>query len=124
MQIPQISEAEWEVMRIVWKSPSPLTAAQIIEQVGRSRTWNPKTVRTLITRLTQKNALGCNKESREYTYYSLVSEEECIQAESRSFLNRIFGGSLKPMMTHFLENEKLSEEDIQELKSLLQKKER
>jgi len=123
MQVPHISDAEWDVMRMVWQSHGPLTAAEIIEGLSGSKTWKPKTVKTLISRLVQKEALGCNKGSREYTYFSLVAEDECIQAESHSFLNRIFGGSLKPMMVHFLENEKLSAEDIKELKALLREKE-
>jgi BlaI family penicillinase repressor len=121
--LPNISDAEWDVMRIVWKA-SPLTAAEIIESLSGNKSWKPKTVKTLIGRLVQKEALGCHKENREYTYYPLVAENECVQAESRSFLNRIYGGSLKPMMVHFLENEKLSAQDIQELKALLQEKEK
>jgi BlaI family transcriptional regulator, penicillinase repressor len=121
--LPNISDAEWDVMRMVWQA-SPLTAAEIIERLSESKSWKPKTVKTLISRLVQKEALGCHKDSREYSYYPLVAENECVQAESRSFLNRIYGGSLKPMMVHFLENEKLSVEDIQELKALLQEKER
>lgn len=123
MQAPHISEAEWDVMKIMWQASEPLTSAVIFERLRGSKSWNPKTVRTLISRLVTKEALGCNKDGKEYTYYPLVGEDECVQAESRSFLNRIFGGSLKPMMVHFLENEKLTPEDIRELKALLQEKE-
>jgi BlaI family transcriptional regulator, penicillinase repressor len=122
MQVPHISDAEWDVMKIAWQN-SPLTSAEIIERLSGSKSWKPKTVKTLISRLVQKQALGFSKDYREYTYFPLVSENDCIQAESRSFLNRIYGGSLKPMMVHFLENEKLSSEDIRELKALLQEKE-
>jgi BlaI family penicillinase repressor len=121
--LPNISDAEWEVMRTVWQA-SPQTAAEIINHLSGNQAWKPKTVKTLISRLVQKEALGCHKTNREYTYYPLVTENECVQAESRSFLKRIYGGSLKPMMVHFLENEKLSAQDIQELKALLQEKEK
>ncbi|GBG10778.1 transcriptional regulator [Paenibacillus sp. MY03] len=120
-ELPHISDAEWDVMKIVWQA-APLTAAEIIERLSGSKPWKPKTTKTLIGRLVQKQALGCNKDNREYLYFPLVSEDECVQAESHSFLQRIFGGSLKPMMAHFLETEKLSSEDIRELKELLQKK--
>jgi len=122
MRVPNISDAEWDVMRIVWIQ-SPLTSAEIIEQLSSSKTWNPKTIRTLISRLVQKEALGCNKDSKEYKYFPLVEEGACVKAESLSFLNRIFGGSLKPMMAHFIENEKLTPEDIQELKAMIKEKE-
>ncbi|WP_239616033.1 BlaI/MecI/CopY family transcriptional regulator [Cohnella mopanensis] len=119
---PNISDAEWDIMRIVWQT-SPLTAADIISRLSGSKTWKPKTVKTLIGRLVQKQALGFNKDGREYTYFPLLNENECVQEASRSFLDRIYGGSLKPMMVHFLANEKLSSEDIKELKALLQEKE-
>jgi len=122
MPIPHISDAEWDVMRIVWEK-SPLTSAEIVARLSGSKSWKPKTVKTLISRLVQKQALGSSKDNREYTYYPLVSEMECIKEESRSFLTRIYGGALKPMMVHFLENEQLSPEDIRDLKALLQKKE-
>jgi len=123
-ELPHISDAEWDVMRVVWQTSSPMTAAEIIERLGSNKSWKPKTTKTLIGRLVQKEALGCNKNNREYSYYALVGENECVQAESRSFLQRMFGGSLKPMMAHFLETEKLTPEDIRELKALLQDKEK
>ncbi|MUT64717.1 BlaI/MecI/CopY family transcriptional regulator [Paenibacillus sp. NEAU-GSW1] len=121
--LPNISDSEWDVMRVVWNA-SPLTAAQIIERLSGSKTWKPRTVKTLISRLVQKKALGSIKENREFAYYPLVGEAECLREESRSFLKRIYGGSLKPMMAHFLEHESLSPEDIQELKAMLQEKEK
>ena len=122
-ELPHISDAEWDVMQVVWQQ-SPLTAAEIIERLSGSKSWKPKTVKTLIGRLVQKEALGCNKDSREYSYFPLVEADACVQAESRSFLNRVFGGALKPMMAPFLESGKLTPEEIQELKALLQEKEK
>ena len=121
--LPHISDSEWDVMRVVW-AESPLTAAQIIDRLSGCKPWKPKTVKTLISRLVQKNALGSHQASREYAYYPLVGQDECVREESRSFLKRIYGGSLKPMMAHFLEHEKLTKEDIQELKALLEEKEK
>lgn len=121
--LPHISDAEWDVMRIAWKA-SPITAAEIIKQLHDTREWKPKTIKTLISRLVQKQALGCHTDKREYTYFPLVIENEYVQAESQSFLKRMYGGSLKPMMIHFLKTEKLTSEDIQELKALLQEQEK
>jgi len=120
---PPISDAEWDIMRIVWQS-SPLTAADIIARLSGTKAWKPKTIKTLIGRLVQKSALDFHKEGREYTYFPLVNEEECVREASRSFLDRIYGGALKPMMVHFLESEKLTPEDIKELKDLLREKEK
>lgn len=116
--IPNISDAEWEVMKILW-ADSPRTANEIIQSLEGSRSWNPKTVRTLIKRLTEKNAVGYTVEGRIYSYYPKVQEEECVKSETSSFLQRVYGGTLRPMLAHFLQDEKLTKEDIDELREIL-----
>jgi BlaI family penicillinase repressor len=106
--IPQISEAEWEVMKVLWEK-SPLSASEVVEIFEGKSSWKAKTIKTLISRLVQKNALNYKEEGRTYHYYPVVTQEECLKAESQSFLKRIYGGALKPMLVHFLQEEKLSQ---------------
>jgi BlaI family transcriptional regulator, penicillinase repressor len=120
---PRISEAEWEVMKICW-GRSPLTAQEIIESLPMQDSWHPKTVKTLLNRLVKKRALGFKKEGRAYLYQPLVAEKDCVTAESKSFLDRVFGGSLKPMLAHFVEHRQLSPEELAELKRLLKEREK
>jgi len=118
-RVPRISDTEWEVMRVVW-SHAPCSAGQIIEfLVNRDPTWHPKTVKAFLNRLVRKGALGFRKEGRAYVYRPQVKKEACVDAASTSFLQRVFGGSLKPMLAHFVERQKLSEEEIRELRRLL-----
>lgn len=118
-RIPKVSDTEWEVMRIVW-AKHPLTAAEIIDRLlADDPTWHPKTVRTLLTRLVQKRALDYEPEGRSYVYKPLVTERQCIADASDSFLDRVFGGSLKPMLAHFVEERRLSRKDIDDLRHLL-----
>jgi len=117
-KIPNISDAEWEIMKILWAG-SPKTANEIVQALEGSRDWNPKTVRTLIKRLTEKNAVDYNVEGRVYSYYPKVQEEECVKSETSSFLKRVYGGTLRPMLAHFLKDEKLTKEDIDELRKIL-----
>jgi BlaI family transcriptional regulator, penicillinase repressor len=120
---PKISETEWEVMKVLW-TKSPLAAAEIIESLtAADSSWHPKTAKTLLSRLVQKKALGFKKEGRAYLYRPLVKESDCAIAESESFLDRVFGGSLKPMLAHLVERKKLSAAEIRELKRLLEGKE-
>lgn len=121
-EIPNISEAEWEVMRIVWSRTSPCTANEIVEALEGIADWKPNTVKTLITRLVKKRALGYEEERRMYLYYPLVSEEKCVKAETKSFVKRVFGGALKPMLVNFLQDEQFSQDDIEELKQLLEER--
>ena len=120
---PRISESEWEVMKICW-SRSPVSAQQIIDALAPGNAWHPKTVKTLVNRLVNKGALGFTKEGRAYLYHPLVAESDCISAETKSFLDRVFGGSLKPMLAHFVESHALSREEIADLKNLLNGKEK
>jgi BlaI family penicillinase repressor len=119
--MPKISESEWEVMRVLW-AESPLTANSIIEKLTATKHWKPTTIRTLVTRLAEKKALGYEKQGREHHYYPLATEAECIRAESRSFLRRVYSGALKPILAAFMENEELSSEDIEELRRILEEK--
>jgi len=121
-EIPNISEAEWEVMKIVWSKDSPCTANEIVDALGGIADWKPNTVKTLITRLVKKRALGYEEERRKYLYYPLVSEDQCIKFETKSFVKRVFGGALKPMLVTFLQDEKLSQVEIEELKQLLEER--
>ena len=121
-EIPKISEAEWEVMKIVWSKASPCTANEIVDALEGIADWKPNTVKTLITRLVKKRALGYEEERRMYLYYPLVGEDTCIKSETKSFVKRVFGGALKPMLVTFLQDEKLSQDEIEELKQLLEER--
>ncbi len=121
-KIPKISETEWEVMQVLW-SESPLSAEQIIERLAAHDAWHPKTAKTLLNRLVKKQALGFEKEGRAYLYHPLVKQADCVQAASESFLDRVFGGALTPMLAHFVEHKRMSPEQIRELKRLLDRKE-
>lgn len=123
-EIPKISEAEWEVMKIFWAKAVPCTANEIVDALGGFSDWKPNTIKTLITRLVKKGALGFREERRIYFYYPLVTEVECIRSETRSFVKRVFGGALKPMLVTFMQEEKLSLDEIEELKRILEERKR
>ena len=117
---PHISETEWEIMRVIWAHPN-VTATEIIAQLSLSDpTWHPKTTRALIARLVQKGVLGYEAHDRAYVYRSLYTEQECVAAASESFLQRVFGGSLQPMLAFFVEQRRLTKKDLAELSELLE----
>ena len=119
-EFPKISNAEWEVMKIIWNN-SEITSMDIIKELKGKVEWKPATVKSLINRLLNKNAISFNKLCNEYLYYPLVSEDDCIKLESQSFINKVFDGSIKSMLLNFAKSEQLSETDIVELKNILNK---
>lgn len=119
--IPKISEAEWEVMKLIWKT-SPLTSEKIIESLSDKMNWSTQTIKTFITRLIKKGAIGFKKSGRVYNYYPLISENECIKSENETFLKKVYDGALGLLFTKFLEEENLSNDEIEELENLLKGK--
>ena len=117
-ELPKISDAEWEVMKIIW-SNEKTTSSNIIENLKDKEEWKPSTIKSLINRLLNKNAIGFDKNGKEYEYYPLVSEEECVKEESKSFLNKVFNGSVNSMVLNFVKSQKLSQDDIEELRNIL-----
>ncbi len=119
--LPQISEAEFEVMKIVWKH-APISTNEITEKLLKTTSWSPKTIQTLIKRLVNKGALTYEKQSRVFVYTPLVKEDEYIGQESNSFLSRFYNGNIASMVSAYMENDKLSESEIEDLRILLSKK--
>lgn len=123
-QLPQISDAEWNVMNVVWENEK-CTANEIVDILSTKTMWKPKTIKTMINRLVKKGALSYEIDSenkKTYRYFSNVSESECVKDASNSFIKRVFKGSLNAMMANFVEEGELTEDEIQELKDILDKK--
>lgn len=115
---PRISEAEWQVMKVVWKK-SPRLASEIILALSKREKWGPSTVKTLLNRLISKGALRFEKTGKSYLYSPAYTEEECRGAEADSFLRRVFDGSLSPMISHFVRSRRLTQKELDSLEELL-----
>lgn len=95
---------------------------EIYTVLSDTEDWHPNTVKTLLSRLHKKKALGIEKVKNLYLYRPLVSEADCVRTESESFLHRVFGGAVKPLLVHFMEKEQLSSEDLDELRKILRQR--
>jgi BlaI family penicillinase repressor len=124
MPLPRISETEWEIMRIVWKR-QPVTSADVIAELQKGDpSWRAVTATTLLNRLVRKGALCFEAIGRIYHYSANVSESECVAAATRSFLDRVFGGSLTGMMAHYVESRRLTKAQMAELRRILESESR
>lgn len=121
--IQQISEAELDIMKIVWAGDSPILFASIMKELeSRGRTWQKNTVITLLSRLMEKGFLKAKKIGRRNEYTPLVSEEEYQAVQTRNFVNRIFEGKVKGLVSNLIQSDDLTEEEYQELKMLLERR--
>ncbi|WP_461207153.1 BlaI/MecI/CopY family transcriptional regulator [Clostridium sp. DL1XJH146] len=118
---PSISDAEWQVMKVLWDR-SPLTSTEIISELKSNNTWSPKTVHTLISRLVKKEAIEVKKGSKFNLFTPIVTQEECSRVETKSFIEKVYNGSIQMMLKNFIKDEKLSSEEIEELRRMLDDK--
>lgn len=117
-----ISDAEWSVMRVLWDAgETGLASSEVVSAVAPGRDWSPKTVKTLLSRLVKKGAVTASadeRNAREYRYAAAVTRAACERSETRSFIERVFGGATSPMLAHLVEDG-ISEAEAHELRKLL-----
>lgn len=117
----KISDAELEVMKIVWEKKE-VTSAEIIREL-KEFNWSDNTVRTLINRLVAKKAVGVsNCQGKTYTYVPLIKEDEYKLKRSLNFVKQFYHGSAKEMVMNFVDSDELSKDDLQYLMKLIDEK--
>ena len=116
--MPMISEAEAVVMEVLWRT-APRSSEEILAELGPSQGWQEGTVKSLLNRLLRKQAVHAERDGRRYLYTPLLTRGQYVQQQSKSLLDRLFGGRVAPLVAHFSEQRKLSKKDIAELRKLL-----
>lgn len=114
----RVSSAEGIVMEALWRK-QPLSAEDVAAEVAADQGWTEATVKTLLNRLLSKGAIAADKNGRRYLYRPVLKREDYVLDESTSLIDRLFDGRVSSLVTHFSEREKLSAEDITELKRLI-----
>ncbi|QPG06340.1 BlaI/MecI/CopY family transcriptional regulator [Salinimonas marina] len=116
---PDITETEYEVLDVIWHD-YPVTSSEVVKRLNQHKEWHDKTVKTLLGRLVKKQALGFEKQQRQYLYHPLIAREDYNKKETTSFVSRLFNGKIAPMVAGFANHNSLSKEDIDELKELIE----
>lgn len=114
----RISDAELAVMEALWMR-SPQTAVEVCKEICDARRWSMPTVKTLLSRLVAKGALGTQPDGRRFLYTPLIDRSAYVGTESRRLVDRFFGGRAAPLFAHLAEAEALCTEDIAEIEKLL-----
>lgn len=117
-ELPQISEAEFEVMKIVWKY-APINTNEITDHLLQTTNWSPKTIQTLIKRLTTKGALTYEKQGRIFVYTPAIQEQKYLEQKSSSFLKRYYDGNITAMLASYIESDGLSQNELDTLRTML-----
>jgi BlaI family penicillinase repressor len=117
--VPRISEAEWEVLTVLWRS-SPLTAGQVFAEMGE-RTWKLNTVRTFLARLEKKGVIEAKESAEGKVFLPKIAREACVRDASQTFLDRVFEGATASLLMHFVKSKRLTADELAELESILAK---
>jgi BlaI family penicillinase repressor len=118
--IPRISEAEWEVISVLWRQ-APLTASEVFAALG-ARAWKLNTVRTFLARLEKKGVIAAQESPQGKTFAPKIAREACIRDASQTFLDRVFEGATGSLLLHFVRSKRLSEAELAELQAILAQK--
>ncbi len=122
-RFPTLSEAEWDIMRVLWHSPTPLRAGEIVKKLSKKRSWKTQTAHVLLGRLCDKGFCTVNKDGYYHTFAPLVTEEAYMKATSHQ-LRKQFGGSVRSMVASLLSDDGVTEDDLDALSALLAEKKR
>jgi BlaI family transcriptional regulator, penicillinase repressor len=118
--VAELTEAEWEIMRIVWEK-EPCAAGAVQEALAATRDWCYATVKLTMDRMVAKGFLEIERIRNLQLFRSCLSEVEARRGELRKMLTRAFGGALTPMLKFLIEHEGLSKEEAAELRELVKK---
>jgi BlaI family penicillinase repressor len=119
--LPIISDAEYQVMKVIW-ADAPISTNDVVEKLEAITSWKPKTIQTLLSRLVKKGVLRYEKNSRVFVYTPAVEESEYLARESENLLDRFSDSALNSMIVKYVEQNKLSRDDLQKLKIILDEK--
>lgn len=115
----KLSDAELEIMRVLWSHNTPLTSNEILNEIGTSRSWKLASLMTVLARMAEKEAVYCDRSTRTNYYTALVTEEEYKLEESETFLERLYDKSAKNLIACLYQGKKMSKENIKELREYL-----
>jgi len=116
MNISKISDAEYEIMEIIWNAGKEVTTADIIEKLGEDNLWKHTTILTLAKRLADKNILNVRKEKRVNYYSPKITKEEYKTYQANELIENMYNGNIKSLVASLYDNKKIDEKDINELK--------
>lgn len=116
----QISDAELDIMKIIWANEGPALFAHIMDSLAaKGKTWQKNTVIMLLSRLKDKGYLKAKKTGRRNEYIPLVSETEYQTFQTKKLLDKVYEGNVKGLVSNLIQSDLLTGEEYRELKKLL-----
>ncbi len=121
-EIREVSSAEWNIMESLWEH-APKVGSRIVADMQERKGWSRSTTLTMLRRMADKGLIACEEGEGMKQYIPLLPRDAAVKKETESFLNRVYQGSLSLMVNAFVEKQRLSGQEIEELQRILQKAE-
>ena len=115
-----ITDAELEVMKVLWRAPDQ-TAAEVHAELEADQNWSRQTVKTLLSRLVEKGALKTESAGRAFLYTPAIARDAYETRAARRFVDKVFSGRAAPLVAHLADGKGLSEDDLAELEALIER---
>lgn len=117
MELPQISDSELELLRIIWANGGRVLFAQVMAELeAQEKEWKTNTVLTFLSRLVEKKMLSVKKQGRRNEYIALISEKDYAAHQTDAFLDRVYDGNVRGLVSALLSQNRLTAADLEELK--------
>lgn len=114
----KVADTELIILKILWNE-APLTIGQIISRAQQNTEWHDNTIKTIVTRLFKKELVSRKKDGKQFFYSPIIEQSAVVAQASSGLLSRFFDGRLSPLIAHFADNKKISEDDIEEIEAIL-----
>lgn len=119
----QITDAELEIMKVLWEKKS-LTLNELVEELSKEEPKNKSTIKTLLYRLIDKNIVkSVEKNKKENEYKPLISEKKYLKSVNETFLEKMYDGNVNNMLLNFVEDKKITKEEIEKLLNIIDERE-
>ena len=122
MEKINLSDGEWKLMNLLWQNP-PKTITHLTKELEQTTGWGMNVIITMLKRLEAKGAVCHEEGERAKIFYPCVERDGAVIEETRGFLNRMYQGSLSLLVNAMVNSSGLSDEEIEELKAILDKAE-
>ncbi|MBP3359621.1 MAG: BlaI/MecI/CopY family transcriptional regulator [Clostridia bacterium] len=120
MYLSKLPENEIIVMRIIWDNGKNINSDTIVAEFNKQKSWERPAILTILKRLERKGFVSCCKDGRHNVYNAVVTEKDYLEFESKIFLERICGNSLKKFVVTLYSNNNISKQDLEELKQFIE----
>ena len=116
----KLGDGELDVMLVIWEAQRPVTSSEILERLSKKRSWAISTLMTVLSRLVEKGYLMCDRSTRTNYYQALIGENDYKEQESRTFLNRLYHGSLPGLVSSLYQSGAVNDKDLEELRIFIE----